>query len=392
MLLLSLLICMTNTLAVNADTSYRDDEAELSATCLQIGLVTSEKYRFTLIPVKGWANEAESTFANGQELRASDIPMPEGTDGESGNKTIEMQGELDEETGSFGRIRFDKTGWFMYRIIEDIPAKRTPGIKYDETSYYVIVYVVRTDSGIRVSDVTAWHNNKDSNKDLPELSDISRLMDSEQGVTASGQKEYGKAAHGEHDITVPFWNSAEKSTLIVRKNVTGSLGDRTKQFKFRLLITGLIPNAEYTALSDGAIPDKGFDEDFHFVADAKGKATVDFLMADDVSIEFENLTAGSSYYVIESVCNHIGSYEIRERGEVVGTGANQAKNMATIVPKREMKSGVTTEVIFQNDRNIATVTGLRDDEMPYVYFTVVMLIILCAAAVIQLRGRRSEAE
>lgn len=392
LLLILVLVGLSHPIYASDATSYMENEAEITVRNLQVGSLAGDSYRFELLPVKGWSSESASTFSSGQTLKASELPMPEGTDPSSGTKVIEIPGDVEEGTCTLGRIRIESPGWYMYQVREVIPAVRKAGIRYDETSYYIVVYAKNGDMGAAVTNVTAWHNNKDSSKDLPDLSDITSIPDTDSELQSPGQKVFGKVANGEHAIEVAFWNTIEKSTLIVRKNVRGSLGDRTKQFKFRLTISGLTPSTEFAAICDGVGIDSGLNENYSFVSDKKGKAIMEFYLSDDTSIEFENLTAGAKYNVIEGACNHVASYEVRERGEVVASGENRTMYTPMVVPVRELKSGVTTEVIYQNDRNITTVTGVNDNSKPYAVLMMISLVMCLAIAVMGSPIRRGDAE
>ncbi len=89
--------------------------------------------------------------------------------------------------------------------------------------------------------------------------------------------------------------------LKVQKNVTGSLGDRTKEFEFTVELTGLDPEQSYTV--------EGYDSKT-FNADPSGNAVIPLKLMDDTSVTIKQLPKGAKYRITETASDHIARFEV----------------------------------------------------------------------------------
>ena len=89
--------------------------------------------------------------------------------------------------------------------------------------------------------------------------------------------------------------------LKVQKKVTGSLGDRTKEFEYTVELTGLVPEQSYTV--------EGYDSKT-FNADLSGNALIPLKLMDDKSVTIKQLPKGAKYRITETASDHVASFEV----------------------------------------------------------------------------------
>ena len=372
-----------------------------------------ETFEFKLEAVQGYTNPNTSTSVDGQIIEKSAIPMPTGTTGTSATKTV---GDFTQSatgdtaiartrSASFPNIKYTTAGYYMYRMTEVIPTSRVKGVSYDESSYYVIVYVVNnTDSnnntidGVHVESITAWHNSKDApNANMPNLKDIANKgytknhdpsassNDNNTGdnngldpvdnstLSSTDQRYNGLGKVGisnpknELDAT-KFWNKQEMHDINITKNVKGTLGDKTKQFEFTVTLTGLESGGEY-ALEKTGTPilgeaSKGQIAATKITANQTGECTFVVKMSDDQGISIKNLPNNATYHVNEVASNHAPSYKIT-------SNSNATEYIYTAHTVAEAKSAEPTNpptVYYTSNTGsdeVANLEELEDDVQVY---------------------------
>ena len=308
-----------------------EDCAEIMVGCTLISEGAADDFTFRIAPSSGWTYQNSSTSESGRPVMAEDMPLPDGTPAGQSFKDIKITGfsgnsdaTLEESTG---KIKFNKPGWYMYRIMQVIPDINPLGIKYDHSEYYVVVYVEykdETSEDVIVKSVTAWHNPEGSGRHRPDLSDISSVTDNGGNAPSENSEPevYGKTGIGERSVQVRFWNSIDTGAFSVRKNVTGNLGDLTKEFNFTADFSGLAPECEYAVENDGAEFISGANSNADgsnvtFLTDASGKAVLKFRLKDDDGFYFEGLPKGAVFSVIEEETDHLPSFTVTEGDSVV---------------------------------------------------------------------------
>ena len=160
-----------------------------------------------------------------------------------------------------------------------------------------------------------------------------------------------------------------KADISVSKNVTGSLGDTTKEFEFTLDLYGAVPGAEYTAV-------KGDDETV-VTADSQGNARLEFTLKDEEGILLKDIRMISPsgepvrYRVTEKASNHRAEYVTDS--EKSGRNESSGRDLAT-----EMLSVEGDRIVsFTNERDLAPPTDAAVDMRAYI-----ALIAALAALVI----------
>lgn len=325
------------------------------------GKLSAQSFNFKIAAVEA------KDGRNMNEIAKSAMPMPakdtvtiDFSKAEVANKT-----ELTKGT-NFADITFTKPGYYMYKINEVVPAVKAPGVTYDETSYFVVVYVTEktddkddTTNDVEVNSITSWHNDKDKSDQKPNLTEIAKTPDgatSMQTVTGTDKTvSFGKVNY------TKFVNQTASLDVVVSKNVKGNLGNRDYDFQFTTELAGLNPGTEYTyeKTTQGGTTEAAVK----FTADPEGNATLSYVLKDDESIKINQIPVASTYKTTEDASNHIASYEITStKNEAViakATATNDAQDTAcaTEVETVDATDGTVT-VAFTNTRNLNTITGV----------------------------------
>ena len=426
---------------------------------------------YTMEAVKAWDNANVSTALSGKEIAAADMPKPETEAGYraaviSGTKATILVGNFqdtsarntssgDGEDTKTRRTRttpvdltFAKAGYYVYKVKEagsipesqtegyaQAPLKSVPGVDYDDNEYFVVFYVCNkvdregnTTGGVYVHSITSYTNTSGSETYQPDLSDIQNRTD-HNGQPASentGQVERdGSVTHqlgkvGVSDPETPnrleayrMWNAFVSHDLVLKKNVTGNLGDRSKRFEFTITLTGLEKSKTYTteaaAVDTGDVTTVEIDRvttgtknnASTFVSDAEGKATLHVRMKDDDCLVLGGLPMTSQYRVKEDASDHVASYRIRSSNTASGS---EAAVIATVdgsngtVSDQELATAQetvdryddTVTVLFTNNRDLATVTGVPG--LDYMAYASAGLLLAAGLMMLVRRRKRYEDE
>ena len=244
---------------------------------------TVTDFNFRLEAVKAWDNANVSTAVSGKDISVADMPLPAPVSADHKKVTVTGTGTAEIQVGNFAgdpntsvadtarekyrsvpvNIKFTKAGYYMYKITElsSVPDS-IPGMAYDNNSYYAVVYVCnKTDDqgntipGVYVHDITSYRNNPDTDVQ-PDLSDIQNVEDNSGNPAAANEypnfEKVGKTHDepGTDDKTgnpvgpnkleaYRFFNDQTTHDVVVTNNVTGNLGDITKEFEYTVTLSGL---------------------------------------------------------------------------------------------------------------------------------------------------------
>lgn len=243
-----------------------------------------------------------------------------------------------------------------------------------------------------------------------------------------------------------MWNGQVTHDVVLKKNVTGNLGDLSKEFEFEIKLTGLETSQTYTtdipagsteeADAGDATNDvtsasvKMYDmspasclasDGKSFTTDMTGAVTFRVKLRDGDIFVLNSLPMSASYQVTEQASDHVAQYNIvstnksdgappllratrsggaavfAETGHTPGgtdadhlgkanTDANQA--LSTEVEFVDRFDGTVT-IIYRNNRDLATLTGVAGlDYMVYA----AALAVLSMTAFLIIRRRREYAE
>lgn len=410
-------------------------------------------FQFEIEAVTAWDNANVDTDENGAEIAAADMPMPVASDTAHHAVTVDgttatvAVGDFRTGTASSGgvadtptqklrttdvNIRFTKAGYYLYKVTEiGSSPDSVPGVTYDDNSYYIVVYVCNntdadgnTTDGVYVHNITSYRN-ADGSDTRPDLSDIANVTDN--GGTAAADntiENYDKVGlssstvgtDGDGNATGPdklaayrFWNEQNTHDVVLTNNVTGNLGDVTKDFEFEVTISGLEKGVTYTTnvptvpgdrteiytTSEGAdivsasvgTADPAAKT---FTADADGNATLLVTLKDDEVFVMNALPKSAKYAVNERASDHVASYAVTSDSDDAtitrDSDANQVDETALATAEETVDADDGTVVIaYTNHRDLATPTGIPRNAVPVAAFAVIAVGL---AAVVRRRGSR----
>lgn len=426
---------------------------------------TVTDFTFNIQNIKAWDNANVSTSENGTVIAAANMPQPtvvttdhlKVTRTDSTNAAVEVgnfagtanTSVADTATEKYRstpvNITFNKAGYYMYKITEtaSVPAS-IPGMSYDNKSYYVVVYVCnKTDAdgntipGVYVHDITSFRNTTETTNE-PNLTDIQNVTDNNN--VAAVENNYANLAKVGKTPNEPgtdpttgnpvgpnkleayrFYNDHTTHDVVVTNNVTGNLGDITKEFEYTVTLTGLEKNKEYTtnvaaeekasvnqtsasaelqALTSGG---KGTIDATNkkFTSDADGNATFRIKLADDEVMVFNALPATAKYKVEELASDHIASFSSEstkdatwvhvektkantQSGSAITTSIETVDAVSNVAGRNNAENNDGTVTIkFRNHRDLVTPTGL-----PYYGDFVYVIAALAAAAAVAFAVKR----
>ena len=409
-------------------------------------------FNFEIERIEAWDNANVSTAQNGAAIAKADIPMP--TVSNTANHTVTVSGDKasvavgnfkstpSEQTGvadtatsklrtTAVNITYNKAGYYVYKVkeVSSTPAS-APGVEYDDHEYFIVVYVCNntdasgnTTSGVYVHNITSYRNESGSETYKPNLTEIATTQDNggtaattndrdnlaKVGISSSttGTDATTGLAKGPNKLEAyKFWNDQFVQDLVITKNVTGSLGDKTKEFEFTVTLTGLEPGVTYT--SNVAAADTGdtttsgaklvsatvgtVDSSAKSItASNNGTATFLIKLKDDDKFVINALPVGATYAVSEASSDHVASYAVTASGGQEATiakasDANSASYTALATDTETVnKLDGTATVAYTNDKNILTPTGLSSN---MILFATAGIVVVAAAAVYM--NRRKE--
>lgn len=392
---------------------------------------TLQSVQYQLTAVKGFDNANVKSNESGKAIAAKDMPMPKSQDAE--NHQVKVSGttatvtvgdfrtdEKDSDTQKHRvtpvEISFHKAGYYLYRLTETgSTPENVPGVTYDNHSYYVVIYVAnRTDEAgntlddVYVHDITSYRNESGKDTYQPNLSDIVGVTDN-KGNAASENTEEDLAKVGLSDPKHPneleayrFWNHGNTQDIVLQKNVTGNLGDRSKEFEFKVSLAGLEPGTSYTtseaaadtkattsAGTDLVRAEKGTLSGKSFVSDDQGCVELLVRLQDDEKLVLNGIPVSAKYQITEEANDHIAAFQVKGSGgtpEIQTTsGKNEDPNQAlsTAEERVDLEDGTVT-VTFTNHRNLAAVTGTPEMMGP------AALLLIAFAGIMASRRRRYE--
>lgn len=160
-----------------------------------------------------------------------------------------------------------------------------------------------------------------------------------------------------YEIEVVF-EKVEVSVLRLSKNVTGSLGDKTKEFRFSIELSGMPAGYKGNIKTDGAILGEGAQNET-YTAGTGGSVKISATLHDDTSLEIGNLPAGAVFSITEEKSDHFPSYTVND-GSTEIKAASEKANKAISTGSINVNGGLTYTAAFTNERSIAVNTGVAD--------------------------------
>lgn len=161
----------------------------------------------------------------------------------------------------------------------------------------------------------------------------------------------------EKPVQVIMKDELKRADIRVSKNVTGSLGDITKEFSFILSVDNAEPGKKYDV--------KKGSENAGVTSDKSGRISYEFTLKDEEEIVIKGIPEkiGSkpvTYVVTEKANNHKASYET-DTGK---KGANESSDRD--LSTETMTVGIDREISYTNDRELTPPTGNSTTPEPYI--------------------------
>lgn len=378
---------------------------ELSYTNRQHSPVSSVTY--TIEKVEAWGNENAANGTNGTAIPVASMPNPSSS---SVNIPLTDNTSTHVASGTANvTIPFTQAGYYVYKI-KETPISSITGatVTSDTHEYFAVIYVCnKTDangntiSGVYVHDITSYRNTSGSSTYRPNLTDISTTTDNSgtaaQTNNSTNLGKVGKSTSSDPDALAAYkmWNAVAYPApvdLTTSNNVTGSLGDRTKNFSFAVSLTGLEPNSSYTVNTTGTVTmtsGKGTYSNGTITTNANGEAVFTLLMSDDKSFKINDVPVGTTWSITEAANNHKASVSVTPKTSVSGQTGTGTYTKANDAPNTALAVGGTlsadTTVPFVNDRNIAIMTGVPAEFTGVLYGVAIcgalLAVLLLVAAV-----------
>lgn len=202
---------------------------------------------------------------------------------------------------------FKKPGVYRYVITETVGAY--DGITYDSSRYYMDVYVVNGDKGLKIDAVTTTKTNETEKSDLV------------------------------------FENKYATNNLTLKKVVAGNQADMSKKFSFTIQVDGAA-GEKYATSMTGVVLTSGT------------AATVN--LGNNETIIVYGLSANDTYTIVESSYASDG-YETTITGADKTTGLTATGKVAD----------ADDTVVYTNTKNVTTPTGIITNVLPYVLMVAV---------------------
>lgn len=331
--------------------------------------------------------QAQSEIPGFNGTKANDEGTATATVAQNGAVTDITLGKYNEKNTSAGdtataRTRgvtmqfgpFNKAGYYVYEVEEITDdAQEKQGVTYDKDKYYLVVYVANmvdsednTTEGTYVHSITRWNKN---GKDTPEsivenlnkgtTYDADRDMGTNDDVTKNGttdktggSKDAGRKDNTEkkdsdiygandseagkeeiskegkpNEIEVHFDNKEAQKSLEVTKNVTGTLGDLTKEFEYTVELNVADAPATFpvtgTYTGDVTFGSTGTGTARMITLTEGGKAIevtqagkilVQFKLKDNQNLQIAALPVGTTYTITEAASDHTPSFKVKTEG------------------------------------------------------------------------------
>lgn len=248
-------------------------------------------------------------------------------------------------------------GKYCFEIKEDVPANKTPGVTYDETTRYLVITVA-------------------NNNDLTGYVYYAQLYDSSYSPAASiKDKATGTKVPGDNAFT----NTYTANNVVISKDIKGSLSDLAAKFNFTVKLSyangktaGQYVGAKVTEY-DGETQNV---KDHVWAIDNTTEHTIS--LGRNQSITLTNLPEGVTVTVVET---DGGEYIVTKSDDTTGTLENSTIT-ATI-------TGTDGKIGFINTKEGTPDMGVVLDNAPYI---AMLAIVAIGGVALMLNKRRRDEE
>ena len=265
-------------------------------------------------------------------------------------------------------------GKYCFEIKEDVPANKTPGVTYDETTRYLVITVA-------------------NNNDLTGYVYYAQLYDSRYSPAASiKDKATGTKVPGDNAFT----NTYTANNVVISKDIKGSLSDLAAKFNFKVKLTvadtknanqyvgAKVVHSDDTAVTVGtvwSISAKDSEDDWY-----------DVKLGRNDQLELENLPEGvivtvketdGNEYTVSQNPSDISSKNANTSYAKIGTFT---ENTATV---NATVGAVNGSIGFVNTKEGTPDMGVVLDNAPYI---AMLAIVAIGGVALMLNKRRRDEE
>lgn len=376
-------------------------------------------FGFLLEPVSYTPGPTSSGYT---AYTVANLPMPGGTTGPQlitvSGFSATAAGTTQTQTTTTGNIAYTQAGIYTYRLTERIPGTTDvlgtvpgspiAGVDYDETVYYINVYVtnVLNDDGtplldasgypvVNVSAITAWETTNTSNLDPmgqdnggagPITNNPGELDTGKIGITLPTGTDSGV-----RNISYPFVNDYNTAALTVTKLVTGDMADPRLAFSFTLALvspSGGNDTASYTYQkydmgSDHAVGGSLTAAD---TAVSGGTGTITnggtFTLTHNQYIQIIGLPSGERVTTTESGTTDYRTTITVQHGNTATPATlttvrtNVTTNKTTGQQTIYTGAGAVNQENFTNNKESVTPTGVILNILPYALLGVIAILLV----------------
>lgn len=263
-------------------------------------------------------------------------------------------------------------GKYCFEIKEDVPANKTPGVTYDETTRYLVITVA-------------------NNNDLTGYVYYAQLYDSSYSPAASiKDKATGTKVPGDNAFT----NTYTANNVVISKDIKGSLSDLAAKFNFKVKLTvadtknanqyvgAKVVHSDDTAVTVGTV--------WSISAKDSEDGWYDVKLGRNDQLELENLPEGvivtvketdGNEYTVEQNTSDINSKNANTSYAKIGT-MNNSVVTATV-------GAVNGSIGFVNTKEGTPDMGVVLDNAPYI---ALLAIVAIGGVALMLNKRRRDEE
>lgn len=263
-------------------------------------------------------------------------------------------------------------GKYCFEIKEDVPANKTPGVTYDETTRYLVITVA-------------------NNNDLTGYVYYAQLYDSSYSPAASiKDKATGTKVPGDNAFT----NTYTANNVVISKDIKGSLSDLAAKFNFKVKLTvadtknanqyvgAKVVHSDDTAVTVGTV--------WSISAKDSEDGWYDVKLGRNDQLELENLPEGvivtvketdGNEYTVEQNTSDINSKNANTSYAKIGT-MNNSVVTATV-------GAVNGSIGFVNTKEGTPDMGVVLDNAPYI---AMLAIVAIGGVALMLNKRRRDEE
>lgn len=253
-------------------------------------------------------------------------------------------------------------GKYCFEIKEDVPANKTPGVTYDETTRYLVITVA-------------------NNNDLTGYVYYAQLYDSSYSPAASiKDKATGTKVPGDNAFT----NTYTANNVVISKDIKGSLSDLAAKFTFKVKLTYANGKTATQYVGAKVTEYDGVTENVKGQVWAiDGTTEHEISLGRNQKIELTNLPEDVTVTVVET---DGGEYTVTKSDDTTGTLENST---ITATISKVNDALVDGKIGFINTKEGTPDMGVILDNAPYI---ALLAIVAIGGVALMLNKRRRDEE